>query len=108
MAVSEKVQIGDVEHFADGLNPGKAAEIYKNHGCLVIRGLMKGYVEAVSRDIEATAKQYLAHLDQAEEIPEGWRTPSGRKKHSKQRRATKLDSWSVDFVISTVHNNCDQ
>ena len=46
------VSVKDIEIFADDLEVRKAAEIYQEHGCLVVRGLMKPYLEALHRDIE--------------------------------------------------------
>ena len=71
------VTVQDLELFAEDLDPQRAAAIYREHGCLVVRGLMKPYVEALNRDIEATAAQSLALLDQAKRVPEGWVTPDG-------------------------------
>jgi ectoine hydroxylase-related dioxygenase (phytanoyl-CoA dioxygenase family) len=71
------VSVRDIEVFADNLNVERAAETYREHGCLVVRGLAKPYVEAVRRDIEASAKQALALLDRARQIVEGWTTPDG-------------------------------
>ncbi len=67
----------DIEVFADDLDIQRAAAIYKEHGCLVVRGLMKPYVPELLRDIEATAAQSLALLDEARQVPEGWVTPNG-------------------------------
>ena len=72
-----KVPVTDLEVFAEDLDPQKAAEIYKQHGCLVVRGLMKPYLTDLQRDIEATAQQSIGLLDQAKQIPEGWTTPDG-------------------------------
>jgi len=69
--------VEDIELSADHLDPARAAEIFNTHGCLVVRGLMRPYVSAVSRDIEATYQQSVALLGQAQEIPEGWITPNG-------------------------------
>jgi len=67
----------DIEVFADNLDAQRAAAIYKEHGCLVVRGLMKPYLEAIQRDLEATAQQSLSLLGQAKKITEGWYTPDG-------------------------------
>lgn len=75
--VENKVPVTDLEVFAEDLDPQRAAEIYKQHGCLVVRGLMKPYLEGLQRDIEATAQQSISLLDQARQIPEGWTTPDG-------------------------------
>ena len=69
--------VNDIELSADDLDVAKAAAIYNEHGCLVVRGLMKPYIDAISRDIESSAKQSIALLDQAVRIPEGWTTPDG-------------------------------
>lgn len=55
----------------------EAARIYKEHGCLVVRGLNKEYVGRIQKDAEHVAKQSLSLLDRAEKIPEGWLTPDG-------------------------------
>jgi hypothetical protein len=75
MMMAVEVSVQDIELFADDLDVQRAAEIYNEHGCLVVRGLMKPYVAEIQRDIEATAAQSLALLDQAVKIVEGWRTP---------------------------------
>ena len=67
----------DIEVFADDLDAQRAAAIYKEHGCLIVRGLMKPYLEAIQRDLEATAQQSISLLDRAKKITEGWVTPDG-------------------------------
>jgi phytanoyl-CoA hydroxylase len=69
--------IQDLEVFADRLDARQAAGIYREHGCLIVRGLMKPYLAAIHRDIETTARQSIALLDRAEKIVEGWKTPDG-------------------------------
>lgn len=71
------VTIEDLEVSAADIDLQRAAEIYQEYGCLVVRGLMKDYIPEIARDIEATAQQSIALLDQAERIVEGWRTPNG-------------------------------
>lgn len=71
------VSVQDIELLAENLDVQRAAEIYNEHGCLVVRGLMKPYLKEIQRDIEATAAQSLSLLDRAEKIVEGWRTPDG-------------------------------
>lgn len=71
------LNVADIELFSENLDISRAAEIYNQHGCLVVRGLMKPYVDAITRDIEETAQQSLALLDRAKRIPEGWTTPDG-------------------------------
>lgn len=77
MSVDITVSVEDVEVSADDLNAQRAADIFRQHGCLVVRGLMKPYLEAIRRDIETSAGQAIALLDRAARIPEGWRTPDG-------------------------------
>jgi hypothetical protein len=77
MITEPTVTVEQLEVFADNLDVRHAAEIYEEHGCLVVRGLMKPYIEEIARDIGATAAQSLALLDQAEKITEGWKTPDG-------------------------------
>ncbi|MBI3827917.1 MAG: phytanoyl-CoA dioxygenase family protein [Planctomycetes bacterium] len=72
-----KVSIEQLEVFADDLDVVKAAQIYKEYGALVVRGLMKAYVAEIGRDIEAAVQESLELLDQATQIPEGWTTPNG-------------------------------
>ncbi len=71
------VGIQDIEVFAESVDTARAAAIYREYGCLVVRGLMKPHLAALSADIEATAQQSISQLDRAEKIPEGWRTPDG-------------------------------
>jgi hypothetical protein len=73
----EQVSVQDIEVFAKNLDAARAAAIYQQHGCLVVRGLMKPYLSEIQRDIEATAAQSLSLLEHAEKITEGWRTPDG-------------------------------
>ncbi|MBV9864412.1 MAG: phytanoyl-CoA dioxygenase family protein [Abitibacteriaceae bacterium] len=80
MATGELMQgvaVQDIEVCADDLDVQRAAQIYKEFGCLVVRGLTKPYLEQIQRDIEATAQQSIALLDQARKVPEGWVTPDG-------------------------------
>ena len=71
------ISIQDLEVFADDLDTARAAAIYRERGCLVVRGLVKPYVEAIRRDIEASARQALSLLERAKQIVEGWTTPDG-------------------------------
>jgi ectoine hydroxylase-related dioxygenase (phytanoyl-CoA dioxygenase family) len=77
MTVPLTASVEDLEVFADDLDVKKAAEMFKKHGALVVRGLMKPYVAEIHRDIEAAAAESLALFDRAEKIVEGWRTPNG-------------------------------
>jgi phytanoyl-CoA hydroxylase len=77
MITESPVTVEHLEVFADDLDVQKAAAIYHEHGCLVVRGLMKPYLAELARDIEAAARQSLELLDQARQVPEGWVTPNG-------------------------------
>src|SRR5213080_3704351 len=74
-AQASNISVQDLEVFADELNPKKAAEIYKEHGALVVRGLMKPYIRQIHADIEACAAEAIAALPEARKVPEGWVTP---------------------------------
>ncbi len=71
------VKVQDIEVDAASLDVQRAASIYKEHGCLVVRGLMKPYLEALNRDIAQAAAESLALLPEARKVPEGWVTPNG-------------------------------
>jgi len=77
MITEPTVSVEQLEVFADRLVPQRAAEIYNEHGCLVVRGLMKPYLAELHRDIEASATQALSLLDRARKVTEGWTTPDG-------------------------------
>src|SRR5688572_28754804 len=76
-APESTITVHDIEVFADNLDIKRAAIIYQEHGCLVVRGLMNRYLADIQRDIETTAAQAVALLPRAKEVPEGWRTPDG-------------------------------
>ncbi len=61
----------------EDLNITEAAAIYLQHGCLVVRGLMKPHIAGMAADIAATVRQSIELLDQAERKPEGWVSPNG-------------------------------
>jgi len=71
------VRVEDIEMFIEDLDVRRAAAIYKEHGCIVVRGLMKPYIADVTRDVEQAAAQSIALLGQARRVPEGWVTPNG-------------------------------
>ena len=72
-----EITVEDIEMSVENLDAKKAADIFEEHGCLVVRGLMKPYIEGIHEDIEAAASESLSLLDQAQQIVEGWRTPNG-------------------------------
>ncbi|MDE0461280.1 MAG: hypothetical protein OXH93_02660, partial [Caldilineaceae bacterium] len=47
----------------EDLDAAKAAAVYREHGCLVVRGLMKPYIEEMAADIGATVRQSIEMLD---------------------------------------------
>lgn len=76
--VNTNVSLQDIEVFADNLDVAHAASLYKEYGCLVIRGLMKPYLADIRRDIENTVARAIELLPQAKEVPHiGWSTPDG-------------------------------
>ena len=77
MPIAERVSVADIEVHAENLDVSSAAEIYKHHGCLVVRGLMAPYIEAINRDIAVAAEESIALLNEAKQVPEGWVTPNG-------------------------------
>ena len=77
MSQESQITVEDIEMSVDALDAEKAASIFEEHGCLVVRGLMKPYIAALHKDIEAAAAESLALLDEAQQIVEGWRTPNG-------------------------------
>jgi hypothetical protein len=42
-ATTPSVSVRDIELQADNLDPKRAAAIYQEHGCLVVRGLSRAY-----------------------------------------------------------------
>lgn len=72
----------DIEVFAEELTTpeaiARAARLYDQHGCLVVRGLMKPYLAEIQRDIAEAVEQAISLLPQAAEVPGiGWNTPDG-------------------------------
>ena len=67
----------DLEVSIDRLDPGRAAAIFREHGCLVVRGLMRAHAAAMYRDIMATVDDAVADLERAWKVPEGWVVPNG-------------------------------
>jgi len=71
------VTIQDIEIQASDLDPQKAAELYREFGCFVVRGLMKPYADAIRDDIYALMDDAISMLDQAVQTEVGWNTPDG-------------------------------
>ena len=73
----QEVSADDISVTVEELNVAEAAATYLQHGCLVVRGLMKPYIADMAADIAATVGQSIELLDQAERRPEGWVSPNG-------------------------------
>ncbi|HVF85766.1 MAG TPA: phytanoyl-CoA dioxygenase family protein [Abditibacteriaceae bacterium] len=75
------VTVEQLEIFSDDLKAradfARAAQIYREHGALIVRGLMKPYLVEVQRDIESAVRRAIELLPQARKINEGWSTPDG-------------------------------
>lgn len=74
---SMNVTVEDLSLDARDLDPRRAAEIYREHGCLVVRGLMKRYVPEVYTQIMGRVELAISLLDQAVQSDVGWYTPDG-------------------------------
>jgi len=74
-ASASTVTVTDLEVFADRLDAQRAADIYKEHGAIIVRGLMAPYIERIRQDIEQAANETLALYDKAVKTPESWVTP---------------------------------
>jgi len=72
-----EVGVEQIEFFADDLDIEKAAATYKKHGCMVVRGLMKPYVDEVKQQIDLVIEETIAQMDQAVENDLGFSTPNG-------------------------------
>lgn len=90
---------------SDDLNLARAAAIYRRHGCLVVRGLMKPYIAEMARDIAATVQQSIALLDRAERRAEGWVSPNGSlfiPAPAGYRRDKQIMTVGVSYVTSAA------
>ncbi len=75
---SNQTTVSDLEVSVDNLDISRAAEVYRTHGCLVVRGLMNPYLKQIQADIKIAVDQGIALLPQAKEVPSiGWNTPDG-------------------------------
>lgn len=93
------IRTSELSVSVEDLNIAEAAARYMQYGCLVVRGLMKPYVEDMAADIAATVDQSIALLDQAERRPEGWVSPNG------SLFIPAPDNYSRDKQIMTVGIN---
>ena len=73
------VQLADIELQAADLDVQRAAEIYAEHGCLVVRGLMREYAAAIGADVVRTMEQAirLYEAGRYQESNVGLGTPDG-------------------------------
>ncbi|MAE63026.1 MAG: mitomycin antibiotic biosynthesis protein [Phycisphaeraceae bacterium] len=76
-AESSNVSVQALEVTAEGLDIQAAADIYRHHGCLVVRGLMTRYLTAIRRDIDRIIEETVAGIDGATRVEVGWSTPNG-------------------------------
>lgn len=73
MSDSTTITVSDISVEARDLDPQAAAAIYREHGCLVVRGLMKPHLDAVRADIEAAIADAYASMDSAHPVEGvGW------------------------------------
>ncbi|MCC7493347.1 MAG: phytanoyl-CoA dioxygenase family protein [Fimbriimonadaceae bacterium] len=77
MAAVTGVTVADLEFQAANLDVARAAAVYREHGALVVRGLMQPYVDRIRADIMQAVDAAVALLPQARQIDEGWSTPDG-------------------------------
>lgn len=70
-------RVSDIEFHAASLDCERAAAVYREQGCLVVRGLMSGHAEAVRQDVERAAARAISLLPRANRVTEGWVTPDG-------------------------------
>lgn len=73
------IRVEDIELFAEDLDTERAAALYREHGCLVVRGLMRPYLADITRDIERTVRESLELLPRARQDAAGWVTPNGTR-----------------------------
>lgn len=69
--------VADLSLSAERWDADRAAAIYREHGCLIVRGLLTPYVTAVRADIDRAVGEAYAQLGGAVRCEEGWKTPDG-------------------------------
>ena len=81
MALAEPttVQVADIEMHAADLDPRRAAAVYAEHGCLVVRGLMRAWAETIGADVVRTMEQAIRLYESGRyrETNVGLSTPDG-------------------------------
>ena len=71
-----EVALEDIEVSADTLDIEQAVAIYREHGCLVVRGLMTAYLDEMRSQIDRLIDESIGMLDRAKKVDEGWMTPN--------------------------------
>jgi ectoine hydroxylase-related dioxygenase (phytanoyl-CoA dioxygenase family) len=103
------VTVQDIEVSADNLDVRRAAEIYQEHGCLVVRGLSRPYVGRMRQELEEIVAQSFSLLDQAEPFRNGWRTPDYTQFVAAQvagGRDRAINSISFNCKVSATFLQC--
>ena len=79
-AVTNDLQVGDIELSIDDIDSTRAKVIYDQHGALILRGVAREYVARVLAQMKEVLKRALAPLPQANPHPvhkNAWQTPDG-------------------------------
>ncbi len=71
-STSRTIGADDLSVDGDRLDVVKAASIYRQHGCLVVRGLHREYVAGIAADVAQATAESWAGIDQARKAEEGW------------------------------------
>ena len=71
------VHVHDLELPAESFDLAAAVRIYQEHGCLVVRGLMRHHVAALRDEILARMELAISLVGQATPNENGWCTPDG-------------------------------
>merc|ERR1712096_213786 len=77
---ASSLTLSDLEVSSDDPDlTGRAADIFRQHGACVVRGLNKGYVDEIAESVTRTVHQsvQLEHQGRIEKVDEGWMTPDG-------------------------------
>ena len=73
----DEVSVGDLEVSVDSLDLAAAAAIYREYGCLVVRGLMVDYLDDINVEINQVIAETIDLIPKASKVTEGWSTPNG-------------------------------
>ncbi len=94
------VDAQELEAPLDDFHPQRAAEIYQEHGAVIIRGLSRPYLEPIQCDIEEILAQSLALLPQATKTSKHqatWVTPDGTSFNEDPNHPGKMVVNSLKF-----------